>query len=362
MKNAANLPLHTGKCPSWLFSRMKPLAKSICNIIVNEYGSKNLLEKLSDPYWFQSFSCVIGFDWHSSGTTTTACGVLKEIDLESKGVFVCGGKGKASRKTPKEIIKNNGGKNLVKASKLSAKIDSSLIQDNYNLYHHTFVFDENNNWAVIQQGMNTKNKYARRYHWFNENIERLIGEKEKVACDNKHKNVLNLISNNSKENRKISLDLVKDNPKHLEKYTKTKNYKLSSFTKELSMNPNHEIIKNVDISVRSLKSLKKAYEIQPDNFQELLGVKGVGQKTIRALSLISELIYGKEADWSDPVKYSYAHGGKDGFPYPVAKKRMSKTTQILKDGIKQANLKRKDRLNALKRLSKVQKTSNSTLT
>lgn len=356
----ANLPLHGGKAPPWLFKRMVKLSGAISETLVYEFGQEEFLKRLSNPFWFQSLSCVIGFDWHSSGTTTTTCGALKEsLNKLNLGIKVAGGKGNTSRKAPSDIqnisnefnISTQKTDKLIYSSKMSAKVDNALIQDNYNLYHHCFFLTEKGNWAVVQQGM--FNTYARRYHWLSDQITSFVEEPHSaICCDSKNNEVLNMTAKDSKEARNISLDLVKDNPQHLQKYLNPKQTSLNDFTnstQSFSMFPRHDIIGTGKLNI---ESLRKAYEIQPRTYGELVAIKGIGPKTIRSLALVSDLIYGKPASWKDPVKYSFAHGGKDGFPYPVNKKVMDSSTQILKDAIKNAKLGGKEKIYAIQRLKK----------
>jgi hypothetical protein len=349
----ANLPLHYGKAPRWLFPRMARLSREITIAIVEEYGTAEMLKRLSDPYWFQSFGCVLGYDWHSSGVTTTVCGALKEglRDIQKEiGFFVAGGKGGTSRKTPFEIQsiaeKVSLGKSadeLIYASKMSAKVDSSLIQDGYQLYHHNFFFTANGDWVVVQQGMNEKNRYARRYHWNSKDLESFINEPQTKICDDKsYQRVLNLTAHNSSATRDVATELVKEKPeKILKEYEKIQN---------LSM-PRREWTECSDIKPENLKKvLLSTYENQPKNFEELVGMKGVGAKSLRALTLISEIAYGTKADWQDPVKYSFAHGGKDGYPYPVDRETYDKSIQFLRRAIQRAKLERSEKTNMLMKL------------
>lgn len=359
----ANLPLHPGRCPKWLFPRMRKLGGAISEAVILEHGQDELLKRLSDPYWFQAFGNVLGFDWHSSGLTTTVCGALKEaLNSNEIGIKVAGGKGKTSRKAPNEIesigsnfnISSKKIGNLKNSSKLSAKVDNSAVQDSYQLYHHIFVITEKGKWTVIQQGMNSSTKYARRYHWLSDDVKSFLDDPHSaVCCDQKNKDALNLASRESKETREVSLDLIKDNPKHLRKYflpkkQSTLNLFTDSKEKILNLPQKHRIKMKGKIN---FSTLQKAYEIQPENYEELLSVRGIGPKTVRALALISELIYGTESSWRDPVKYSFAHGGKDGHPYPVNKERYDKSVSTLKESIEQAKIGKKERLKALKRLN-----------
>lgn len=347
----ANLPLHYGKAPAWLFSRMKKLAREITLIIVGEYGSDDFLNKLSDPFWFQAFGCVLGFDWHSSGVTTTVCGALKEglRDVASDiGIFVCGGKGAASRKTPYEIEEITGEvgldpSRLIYASKMSAKVDSSAVQDGYQIYQHAFIFTKNGNWTVIQQGMNELTGWARRYHWLGKEVSDFVCEPHKAVCCDHTGDILNMVAKESEDCRKASAFLAGEGP---EKVVREFNR-----LKELNLPRKHPVLLS-DIRKENLsRILEKTYEIRPRGFESLLAIEGVGPKTIRALSLVSELVYGKPASFRDPVRFSFAHGGKDGYPYPVNRKQYDLSIEILKTAINQAKIGRSEKLNALKRLA-----------
>ncbi|MEM4165892.1 MAG: DUF763 domain-containing protein [Candidatus Bilamarchaeaceae archaeon] len=334
-----DLPLHFGKCPRWLFKRMKKLSGEIIFAIIDEYGTKELLFRLSNPLFFQALGCVLGFDWHSSGLTTTVSAALKEGSGNESGIAFCGGKGKTSRKTPEEIefkanefgFSDKKIETLIKATRLSAKVDNSCIQDGYQLYHHLFVFDEDGNWAVIQQGLNEDSGYARRYHWFNSDSF-VDSPKESIIGIKKH-NVLNLVSDKSREVRKTSVDIVKDNPVHLKNELNSQQTLFGHFV----MPQRHEIL-SLDINERDWKILHEIYEQQPKDYEELVSLKGVGGKTLRSLALLSKIIYGCEADWEDPIKYSFAHGGKDGIPYPVDKKNYDSSIEFLRNLIEERKI------------------------
>jgi len=347
----ADLPLHFGSCPPWLFQRMKNLGRSISEILVLEYGKEEFLRRISDPFWFQAFACVLGFDWHSSGVSTTVTGALKEANLIDLGIAVLGGKGRASRKTPQEIenlaetfsLSTKKVEELKRASKLVAKVDNSAVQDGFELYHHSFIVSEEGKWAVIQQGMNTKNRYARRYHWLSEKVKSFVNEPHAAVCCNIKTECLNMVAAESEDARKCSVDLVKDNPVHLKRFLTPRKGQRTIF-KYLKMPVLHEI------DLKNYSGLMEAFEQQPKNYEELLLVKGVGAKTVRALALISNLVYGAEISWRDPVKYSFAHGGKDGHPYPVDEKTYDDSIKILQDAIDQANLSNREKLDALRSL------------
>jgi hypothetical protein len=353
----ARLPLHYGSAPPWLFRRMVRLGRAISEVIVLEWGRKEFLERLADPFWFQAFGCVLGFDWHSSGLTTTVTGALKEACLEDLGFGVCGGKGKASRKAPGEILETGdrfslGGKkieNLMHSSRMAAKVDSAAVQDSYQLYHHAFFFTEKGEWCVVQQGMNTQTRYARRYHWLSENVKSPVEEPHSaICCDKRGGRVLDMTAAESREAREASVAVVRDSPKEVEKLLCGRNC-LQRFSGQrvLVMPRSHYI---AGMNKRNLETLKKAHEIQPRNYEELLGVKGLGPAGVRALALVSELVYGKPPSWKDPAGFSFAHGGKDGIPYPVDRKGYDRSVEVMESAIENAKLGSREKLSALKRL------------
>ncbi len=361
----ANLPLHPGKAPRWLFKRMVLLSKGIIEVISYEYGKDEFLRRLSDPFWFQALSCVLGFDWHSSGTTTVTCGALKEaVKSEEYGFTIAGGKGKASRKTPAEIeqigeqynFSTARIENLKYSSRMAAKIDNTAIQDGHDLYHHVFLFSQNGLWAVIQQGMNDQTNYARRYHWLSENFEDFVCEPHNAILGDKHQEkVLDMTSKKSESVRDISVDLVNDNPRHLmedwAELTRPHCQKtLDNCMQSIKTNDSIECL-SMPRSI-NWKTMKGLYDFQPKNYEELLSMNGVGPNTVRALALISDLIYGDKPSWRDPVKYSFTVGGKDGVPFPVDRKAMDESTEIIRFGVKQAKIGDKDKIYAIKRLQK----------
>jgi hypothetical protein len=336
----ADLPLHYGKAPKWLFGRMVKLSKAVTEIVVLEYGKDEFLKRISDPFWFQAFACLLGYDWHSSGTTTVTTAALKEALKDANiGISVLGGKGKASRKTPEEIEKlenifslsSDEIEKLKIASRLSAKVDNSALQDGFQLYHHSFIVSEDGKWSVIQQGMNPENHYARRYHWLSEKVKSFVVEPHAAICCDVRGKALNMVAKESEDCREVSVDLAKEGTIKLKKY--------------LLMDKKHEIDLNY------YTGLKNAYEFQPKNYEELILVKGMGPKSIRALALLSKLIYGKEPSWRDPAKFSFAHGGKDGIPYPVDRRKYDKSIEILQTAIGNAKIDNKERLNAIRRLN-----------
>lgn len=348
----ANLPLHYGSAPQWLFSRMKELSSRIITVIISEFGAEELLKKIADPFWFQSLGCALGFDWHSSGLTTTVCGAIKEGLKGSEkdlGLFVAGGKGITSRKTPLEI-ENFGLKyglevdKHIYASKMSAKVDSTAVQDGYQLYHHVFFFTRKGSWAVVQQGMNEVNRDARRYHWYSAYLKSFVVEPQAAICCDKKVTTLNMVAKEADKCQKVSTFLARENPdKVIQEFEKVK---------KLVMPKRHEIFTG-DIRSDNLKKiLLKTYEELPEDYEALLKIKGVGPKTIRALALIAELVYGSKPSWEDPAKFSFAHGGKDGTPYPVNRTEYDNSINILTQAISKAKMGDKDKIEALKRLQR----------
>ena len=339
----ADLPLHYGKAPAWLYKRMVRLADAISAIIIEEYGGEKLLELLSNPYWFQSFSCVLGYDWHSSGTTTVTCACLKEA-LEKHGIKAAGGKGMA-KKTIEEIKEKAGelGDKISYASRMTAKVDSAALQDGYGLYHHVIIFDDAGRWVVIQQGMNKENRYARRYHWIWK-IKNFV-EEPHAGIIGKKGIALNMTDRNSEDARKVSVEISKEKPawvyKQFMKIKTCKPYQSTLEGKMLALKMPEKINWN---------ALKEAYEIQPRNFEEMLAIKGVGASTIRALAYISDIIYGCPLSWNDPVKYSFAVGGKDGVPYPVDRRAMDESTDILIHSLEDAKIGKREKIEAIKKL------------
>jgi hypothetical protein len=343
---------------------MIDLAEAITDVILDEYGHTEYLNRISNPYWFQAFSCVLGFDWHSSGTTTTTLGALKRaIKPEKHGIYISGGKGAKSRKTPQGIIhagdlfniSTNKIDEMVNNSKLSAKIDNSCIQDGFTLYQHNFFITEKGEWAVVQQGMNTKNKYARRYHWMSNTIDDMLENPHTgISCDEKEAQALNMVATESQNTQQISIDLINDNPEHLRKYFKRKDQAqtlLSDFKSTTSFTmPAHHPVLDMDLSDKEFEVLKEAWEIQPENYEELLLLHGIGPKKIRALALISDLVYGEPASWEDPVKYSFTHGGKDGFPYPVNREVCDNSINTMRQAIEESHINKDERIKAIKRL------------
>ena len=363
----ANLPLHPGKAPRWLFKRMVSLSKGITEVILLEYGTDEFLRRLSDPFWFQAFSCVLGYDFHSSGTTTVTCGALKcALNHEDFGISMCGGKGKASRNTLTEIAilgdRYNLSSSLVErlqyCSRMAAKVDNTAIQDGHTLYHHVFVLSENKKWAVIQQGMNSETSYARRYHWLSEDVDSFVCEPHNaIVGDDRQEKVLDMTAKRSTKTQRVSLDLVNDNPLHLRRdwadLTRHKNQEtLDNWMFPRSKN---KPLPHLDMPrMINWQKLKEIYDVHPTNYEELLSLNGVGPNTVRALALISDLIYGEKPSWDDPIRYTFAHGGKDKVPYPVDLPTYENSIKMLVEAIDHAKLGDHDKLKAIQRLQNIE--------
>jgi hypothetical protein len=357
-KGIATFTLDYGKCPAWLFQRMTRLGREMARVIVAEYGSEEFIKRLADPVWFQSLGTVLAFDWNASGLTTILTAALKEAlrgEEEKLGVFICGGKGKTSRKTPEQIqswgenlnLRQNQIFNLVYNSKMAAKVDSSLVQDGFQIYHHSFFFTKSGAWTVVQQGMNIAKQTARRYHWFSGNIEDLVCEPHSGISTQIKVPTLNLVSKNSQNTRDMSTELVcggyatlmKDIEllrKHSSELHKMARLKvkgeqltlLALEDKEFIWHP--VAIEDFSKSRYLEKILSKICDQKPDSYEKMLSQVGVGPKTIRALALVSEVVYGATPSYEDPARYSFAHGGKDATPYPVDRVTYDQTIEAMK--------------------------------
>jgi hypothetical protein len=332
---------------------MAELAPAIAEVMVLEHGRAEFLRRLSDPHWFQAFGCVLGFDWHSSGVTTTVCGALKEGLAKRQneiGIFVAGGKGKTSRRTPLELIQygqraNVDGARLAYNSRMAAKVDSAAIQDGFGIYHHSFFVSNEGEWAVVQQGMRGGDGTARRYHWLGSQVSDFVNEPHAaIATDAKADAVLNMVASESAAARTISTDFARQEPRVVDR----------EIARVISMElpKRHWVDIQEDINPAHLrKVLLNTYEASPQNYEQLLAIPGVGPKSVRALALVSEVVYGSPASMRDPARFSFAHGGKDGHPYPVNRDVYDQSVTWLKEAVNKARIGHSERLKALKRLS-----------
>ncbi|MDO8424352.1 MAG: DUF763 domain-containing protein [bacterium] len=360
----ATVPLDYGHCPRWLFERMEKLGRGIATAIIEEFGPEEFLKRLSDPVWFQSLGCVMGFDYNSSGLTVITLGALKSGLFEvqdSLGVYVCGGK-KESRKTPEEITAYGISRqfdfapDLIYASKMAAKVDSSLIQDGYQIYQHNFLFTKSGSWAVVQQGMNTENQTARRYHWLSSSLKDFIEEPHSGIASQIKVRPLNLTSKDSGKNRETSLDLVKEEPKTFIKDLELVQTKRSKSLAEMVLYDKefnwHPVVEEKFDLKRMEKIISSIKGQSPNGFESLLSLKGVGPKTIRALSLVAEVIYGAKPSYEDPARYTFSVGGKDGTPYFVDRKTYDKTLDLIGKGILKSQVSLREKDEAQGRLSR----------
>jgi hypothetical protein len=360
-----NLPLHYGKAPPWLTVRMRRIAKEIANIMIEEHGTTKFIQRLADPYWFQAFGCVLAYDWHSSGVTTVVMGVLKNaLTPEEHDVVVCGGKGKTSRKTPSDIaaagekfgFSEQTIETLTYTSKMTAKVDNTAIQAGYQLYHHAFLITRDEKWSVIQQGMSNRDHTARRYHWLSDNTSNFICEPHNaIVGDVKRQKALNMTAKNSEGSRKASVDIAKEpTSKIMRLFEATRplhQKSLQEWLPEVKAHPWQQSIETLHMPRHiSWETMKRLYEFQPRNYEELLSVKGVGPATVRGLALVAELIYGEKPSWKDPVKFSFAYGGKDGVPFPVDRKAMDESIQLLRHFVREAKIGDKEKTRSLQRL------------
>lgn len=353
----ALLPLHVGKAPRWLFVRMKKLAGLIAEAIVGEYGRAELLRRLSDPVWFQAFGCALGYDWHSSGVTTVVTAALREaLEERELGVVVLGGKGRASTKIPEDIQKvvrrldlgEGEAQRLLRASRMSAKVDNAVLQDGYQIYHHALIVTEDGQWAVVQQGMNTERRLARRYHWLGENVSSFVVEPHAgIVGERREPAVLDMTARESEEARMASVDLVAEGPERLSRMLREAvRGPLSPYLGEEGGVPMLVMPRRVDWA-----ALRSAYEEGVSNYEELVEIRGVGPATVRALALLAELIEGAEPSRRDPIRYSFAFGGKDGVPFPVNVRRMDQVISFLTELVRGSDLPESEKRRILSRLS-----------
>lgn len=388
-RGIATFTLDTGRCPWWLFERMVALGRAMVMVLVDEYGSSEFVRRMADPVWFQALGTVLAFDWNASGLTAILTAALKEAirgQEKDLGIFICGGKGRTSRKTPEEIS-GWGGRlswpessvnNLVYNSKMSAKVDSSLVQDGFQIYHHSFFFSLNRGpstrpgpsaWTVVQQGMNTENATARRYHWHSEDVADLVCEPHSaIASQQKSESVLDLTSKKSTRNRAICTQLLEQSFENLmsdirilrkHSLALSRMVALRRGTEEIVLlELSHSEFRHHPVEVEDFsksryleKILAKLVDEKPKTYERLLATEGVGPKTIRALALVSEIIYGAKPSYEDPARYSFAHGGKDATPYPVDRETYDHTINTLQDAVRKSRIGALEKDKAIKRLA-----------
>ncbi|KLK93365.1 hypothetical protein AA309_08480 [Microvirga vignae] len=363
---SADLPLHSGHVPKWLADRMTRLGAVMSEAIVHHYGRDELLRRLAHPFWFQSFGAVMGMDWHSSGITTSVIGALKRgLTPLSKelGIHVCGGRGRHSRQTPQELVSIGehvgfDGSALAKASRLVAKVDSAAIQDGFDLYLHGFIVTDDGKWAVVQQGMNDARWQARRYHWLSEDLKSFVDEPHTGIDGVGQGTIVNLTDRRAEASRRAQIEILDTmGPDGVAR----KFLALAEEDKEpvaapqpllphLVM-PEHHDVRSKDVVLRRLHgSLAAAADRGPEDFPDLLLTPGVGPRTVQALAMVAEIVHGAPCRFSDPARFSVAHGGKDRHPFPVPLRVYDQTIQVLKSAVEKAKLGRQEELFALKRL------------
>ena len=363
---SADLPLHGGRVPPWLAERMAKLGAVISQAIVHHYGRDELLSRLSQPFWFQSFGAVMGMDWHSSGITTSVLGALKRGlgPLENElGIYVCGGRGKHSRKTPEELLcvgdrTGVDGAALGKASRLVAKVDSAAVQDGFDLYLHGFIVAADGKWTVVQQGMSDARGTARRYHWLSEGLTSFV-DAPHIAIDGKAQgSIINLTDRQAEASRQGQISLLADlGPDRIAReWLKLQPVRPQPPQQSLQLlphleMPDHHDVRGSDVIMRRLHgNLAAAAENGPKDFAELLLTPKVGARTVQALALVAEVVHGAPCRFSDPARYSFAHGGKDRHPFPVPTRVYDETIRVLKSAVQSAKLGRDEELAAIRRL------------
>lgn len=347
---SADLPLHNGSVPKWLYERMSKLGFAITEAIFEEYGRHEFLSRMSDPFWFQSLGAVMGMDWHSSGITTSVMGSLKSVinpHSRELGIFIAGGKGKFSKDTPTELMavaEQTGlnGDELVRYSKLSAKVDNSAVHDGFQLYLHNFIVSADGEWTVVQQGMRPGDAMARRYHWHSQHIKSFVEEPHTAICGENLGQILNLTAIEAGITREKMLAITNEKPETV-----------LGQIRHLSM-PDHHDVRTGDVNLKRLGSvLWLAHEKQPADFEELLLLEGVGPRTVQSLALVSEVIHGTPSRFNDPARFSFAHGGKDGHPFPVPTKTYDEVINTLQKAVQRARLGEPDKTQALRKIHQI---------
>ncbi len=343
----ADLPLHGGRVPAWLAERMTRLGTAITETIVHDYGASVFLTRLSDPFWFQAFGAVMGMDWHSSGITTSVMGALKRglgPRAHELGIYVCGGRGRFSRNTPNELrslADRHGfdGESLVRTSRLTARIDNNAIADGFQIYLHSFVLTSRGEWAVVQQGLNDRNGLARRYHWHSASVRDFVAEPHTAIVGDNLGRIMNLVDAKADRAQNALLEIANERPE-----------KTIQEARHLRMPAHHEVhAKNVDLK-RLGAVLAVAYEKGLKDFADLLLLEKLGPRTLQSLALVAEVVHGAPSRFADPARFSFAHGGKDGHPFPVPLKTYDESVNFLRSSLEAAKIGISDKLDGFRRL------------
>lgn len=388
----ADLPLHTGTVPRWLADRMRDLGTLIVESLILNYDKKEVLSRLSDPLWFQSLGSVLGMDWHSSGITTSVMYALKRglnPRASELGIYICGGRGKYSRRTPEELLMLSegttlDGEALVRSSKLCAKVDNTAVQDGFQLYQHNFILTNEGDWAVVQQGMNPETKTARRYHWCSADLRSFVEMPHSGVTGENQGKILNLTASDADKTRSSIMEFAKETPdrvlgeiRKIAQPDDTVTFGYGGSSKSVINNnggqgllfpefsdsveiiqagrnivlPAHHEVRKEDVDLKRLGGvLATAYESQPKDFESLLLTPGLGPRTLQSLTLVSEVILGTPSRFTDPARFSFAHGGKDGHPFPVPLKIYDESIRVLQDSIEKSKLGYNDKSDCLNRL------------
>jgi len=345
----ADLPLHGGRVPQWLAERMTKLGTAITENIIHDYGTSAFLSRLSDPFWFQAFGSVMGMDWHSSGITTSVMGALKRglvSRADELGIYVCGGRGRFSLNTPQELRalserKGFDGEDLVRTSRLTARIDNNAIADGFQIYLHSFVVSSSGEWAVVQQGLNDRNGLARRYHWHSAAVTDFVSEPHTAIFGENQGTIMNLVDAQAKPAQTALLEIAHDKPETT-----------LNAARYLRMPSHHEVrAKGVDLK-RLGAVLAVAYDRELHNFAELLLLEKLGPRTLQSLALVAEVVHGTTSRFSDPARFSFAHGGKDRHPFPVPLKTYDESISFLRNSLDRAKIGDKDKIEGFKRLER----------
>ena len=345
----ADLPLHGGRVPHWLADRMTKLGTAITETIVHDYGTSAFLSRLSDPFWFQAMGAVMGMDWHSSGITTSVMGALKRglsPKTDELGIYICGGRGRFSRNTPNELrtIAYRRGFDadaLVRTSRLTARVDNNAIQDGFQIYLHNFVVTNDGEWAVVQQGLNEYNGMARRYHWHSASVKDFVSEPHTAIVGQHQGTIMNLVDGQAQQAQSAMIELTREHPEQV-----------LADIRHLRM-PSHHEVRETNVDLKRLGAvLAVAYEKNLHDFAELLLVEKLGPRTLQSLALVAEVVHGTPTRFSDPARFSFAHGGKDRHPFPVPLKTYDETLNVLRTSLDAAKVGDQEKLDGFRRLDK----------
>jgi uncharacterized protein len=331
----ADIPLHGGRVPPWLAERMTKLGTAITEIIIHDYGPSAFLSRLSDPFWFQALGAVMGMDWHSSGITTSVMGALKRglaPQADELGLYICGGRGRFSRNTPQElrlIARRRGfdGEALVRTSRLTARIDNNAIADGFQIYLHSFILTSTGEWAVVQQGLNDRSGMARRYHWHSASVKDFVAEPHTGIVGENQGRIMNLVDAQAKPAQAAMIDVAREHPE-----------KTLRAARHLCL-PRHHQVRSENVDLKRLGAvLAVAYERDLRDFAELLLLEKLGPRTLQSLALVAEVVHGVPNRFNDPARFSFAHGGKDGHPFPVPLKTYDESLSFLRNALDKAKI------------------------